>query len=138
MSVNAKLTNLANIIRSKTGSTEKLSLDEMATEVEGIKVGGSVETCALNIDNGIYLGNLLITYTTVDSNGNLVGARVYTRESSTEIQVACGTGLSIYDSSSQVFGADLTGGIEHLETIDSCLSFKVTASTSETLDITLT
>ena len=36
-----KLQAIANAIRSKTGKTEQLSLDNMVTEIEGIKTGGS-------------------------------------------------------------------------------------------------
>ena len=35
-----KLTNIANAIRGKTGGTDKLTLDEMATAIEGIESGG--------------------------------------------------------------------------------------------------
>ena len=35
-----KLTAIGNAIRGKTGSTEKLTLDEMATAIEGIESGG--------------------------------------------------------------------------------------------------
>lgn len=38
MSVNEKMTALANAIRSKTGKTGKLSLDNMAQEIENLKV----------------------------------------------------------------------------------------------------
>ena len=40
MSVNSKMTAIADAVRGKTGGTEKLTLDQMATEIEGIQVGG--------------------------------------------------------------------------------------------------
>lgn len=40
MALTDKLTAIANAIRSKTGGTEKLSLDGMATAINGITVGG--------------------------------------------------------------------------------------------------
>lgn len=40
MSVYEKMTALADAIRSKTGGTEKLTIDQMATEVNGLQVGG--------------------------------------------------------------------------------------------------
>lgn len=40
MSVNDKMTAIANAIRTKTGSTAKLSLDGMATAIAGITAGG--------------------------------------------------------------------------------------------------
>ena len=39
MSVNEKMTNIANAIREKTGETEKLTLDEMASEIATIESG---------------------------------------------------------------------------------------------------
>lgn len=41
MSVNEKMTAIANAIRSKTGTTDAMTLDEMATEITGISMGGS-------------------------------------------------------------------------------------------------
>ena len=38
MSVNEKMTNIANAIRHKTGGTDLLNLDQMAAEVEGLRV----------------------------------------------------------------------------------------------------
>ena len=38
-----KLQAIANAIRSKTGKTEQLSLDNMVTEIEGIQTGGGEE-----------------------------------------------------------------------------------------------
>lgn len=39
--INDKLTSIGDAIRSKTGGTEKLSLDEMATEIHKFDVGGT-------------------------------------------------------------------------------------------------
>lgn len=39
--INDKLTSIGDAIRSKTGGTEKLSLDEMATEIHKLDVGGT-------------------------------------------------------------------------------------------------
>lgn len=41
MSVHEKMTAIANAIRRKTGGTEPLTLDQMATEIDGISAGGS-------------------------------------------------------------------------------------------------
>lgn len=42
MALTDKLTAIADAIREKTGSTEKLALDGMATAIAGISTGGSV------------------------------------------------------------------------------------------------
>lgn len=44
MALIEKLTAIANAIRSKTGSTDPLSLDDMPTAIEGIKGGGGGST----------------------------------------------------------------------------------------------
>lgn len=41
MSVNSKLTAIAEAIRGKTGKADPLTLEQMATEIEGIEAGGS-------------------------------------------------------------------------------------------------
>ena len=40
MSVNEKMTTIADAIRAKTGKTDALTLDQMVTEIEGITTGG--------------------------------------------------------------------------------------------------
>lgn len=40
MALTDKLTAIGNAIRGKTGGTELLTLDEMATAIEGIESGG--------------------------------------------------------------------------------------------------
>ena len=52
--VNEKMTALADAIRTKSGVTGKLSLDDMKTAVDGIQVGsggsgGGVETCTVTL-----------------------------------------------------------------------------------------
>lgn len=43
MSVNSKMTAIADAIRTKTGGTDKLSLEGMATAIAGIETGGVAE-----------------------------------------------------------------------------------------------
>lgn len=43
MALTDKLTTIANAIRSKTGKSDALTLDQMVTEIEGISAGGSTE-----------------------------------------------------------------------------------------------
>ena len=40
MSVNEKMTAIANAIRGKTGGTDPLTLDQMAEAIAGIESGG--------------------------------------------------------------------------------------------------
>lgn len=44
MSVNSKLTAIAEAIRLKTGKADPLTLEQMATEIEGIEAGGGKPT----------------------------------------------------------------------------------------------
>jgi len=44
MALTDKLTAIANAIRGKTGGTESLTLDQMATEIERIKTGGGEDS----------------------------------------------------------------------------------------------
>lgn len=52
MSINSKMTAIADAIRGKTGKTEEMTLDQMATEITSIETGGSGENL---LD---YVGNL--------------------------------------------------------------------------------
>lgn len=52
MALTDKLTAIANAIRSKTGKTNTMTLDQMATEIEGIS-GGGIEPFELNLDSDI-------------------------------------------------------------------------------------
>ena len=49
MALTNKLTAIANAIREKTGSTNKLTLDEMPTAISNISSGGDIPAEALNI-----------------------------------------------------------------------------------------
>ena len=55
MSVYEKMTALADAIRSKTGGTEKLTIDQMATEVNGLQVGGDGEEWFNDGDTHIWI-----------------------------------------------------------------------------------
>lgn len=43
MALTDKLTAIANAIRSKTGETEKMTLDQMPTKIGGIETGGGID-----------------------------------------------------------------------------------------------
>ena len=49
--VNEKMTNIANKIRSKTGTTSALSLDKMVTEID-----------KLNMKSLVYVGDIAVDY----------------------------------------------------------------------------
>ena len=62
MALTDKLKVIADAIRSKTGSTESMTLDQMATEISNISAGGGVEE-----------PYILETY---NASGNLIGAEL--------------------------------------------------------------
>lgn len=51
-----KLTAIAAAIRTKTGGTDALTLDQMVTEIEGIEVGGTIATGSFTVaeDYAVY------------------------------------------------------------------------------------
>lgn len=58
MSVNEKMTAIADAIRAKTGGTTALTLDQMATEISGIQTGSAPVLTELSItENGEYTPN---------------------------------------------------------------------------------
>ena len=50
MALTEKLTGIADAIRGKTGKSEALTLDQMATEITGIETGGG------NMESGEFVG----------------------------------------------------------------------------------
>lgn len=73
MALTDKLKAIADAIRGKTGKTDTLTLDQMATEITDIQIGGdsgsSLETCAVNFFNNTSV-DVVIWYVTV-TNGNV-------------------------------------------------------------------
>ena len=71
MALTDKLKAIADAIRSKTGSTESMSLDGMATEISNISTGGSIEEPYV-IETYDSAGNLieaeLVGYTKIRNN----------------------------------------------------------------------
>ena len=49
MSINTKMTALANAIRSKTGLTDTLSIAEMTTAVSNIQIGGDIDLTGVTV-----------------------------------------------------------------------------------------
>ena len=62
MALTDKLTAIANAIRTKTGRTDSLTLDQMASEIDNIQSGGATEP---------YMEEVY------DSNGNLIDVVMY-------------------------------------------------------------
>ena len=62
MALTDKLTAIANAIRTKTGGTDSLTLDQMASEIDNIQSGGATEP---------YMEEVY------DSNGNLIDVVMY-------------------------------------------------------------
>lgn len=68
MALTDKLKTIADAIRSKTGSTEELTLDQMATEIEGISSGGgSASVAEKDVNFYDYDGTLLHSYTVAEA-----------------------------------------------------------------------
>lgn len=66
-----KLTAIANAIRSKTGSTDLMSLDDMPTAIEGIQSGGGATEPYIEEvfdDSGDLVGATLVGYTKIRNN----------------------------------------------------------------------
>ena len=49
-----KMTNAANLIRAKTGKTDKLSFDELITDFDQNDSSINVKTCTIDINNDAY------------------------------------------------------------------------------------
>lgn len=60
MSVNEKMTAIADAIRDKTGKTDTLTLDQMATEIAGIETGGGGITVD-DIASKLITGDIILT-----------------------------------------------------------------------------
>ena len=67
MSVNAKMTALADVVRAKTGRTDALTLDEMIESVEGIESGTNTSDATATADE-IFAGETAYT-----SDGKVTG-----------------------------------------------------------------
>lgn len=126
MSVNSKMTALANEIRELSGTTTNKSIDAMTSDVDAAnteiteqtdliaqittalegKTGSSgsidstIETCTVTFSStdGASTTMSLILYTTLDSDGNVVGATVKNQDitgSTVSITCVCNTGISV-------------------------------------------
>ena len=78
MSVNSKMTAIADAIRSKTGETGSLTLDEMADAIDGIEIG--VELPILTNEGSA--SDLLSGKQLIDQEGNIVTGAITTKTAS--------------------------------------------------------
>ena len=132
MSVNAKMKAIADAIRGKTGGTDALTLDQMATEIAGIETGGSLDTCAVNITANGGCTITRVVYITVDDSGNV--QTVYSKPSTTACSLRClcnsfvtvlCTGYSSYSNNK----------VEFIDNWNGVNFFKITATKDETAEI---
>lgn len=123
MSVNEKMTALADAIREKTGRTDTLTLDEMVTAIQEIEDGpgaGGIETCTVSL---VCIGKIVTLYYTDENmatNSIITAGTGFTQES---FLVPKNTILSYYSTSttgritpqngcSLLFGDATMGAIE--------------------------
>lgn len=78
MSVNSKMTALADAIRSKTGDTKKLSIDGMITSVNNIETGITLP----ELSNEGSSSDLLSGKELIDGEGNVITGTIATKTSS--------------------------------------------------------
>lgn len=74
-----KITAIADAIRAKTGKADVMTLEQMASEIEGISAGssvGAVETITLTINNSNWEGKVRYT----DKNYNFNELEIVTNE----------------------------------------------------------
>lgn len=57
MALTEKLTAIAVAIREKTGTEDKLTLDQMATAIAGIETGGGIESIPIKKGNNTFMDN---------------------------------------------------------------------------------
>jgi hypothetical protein len=86
MSVNSKMTAIANAVRAKTGKTGTLTLDQMAEEIAGLEVGsGSEETVEQATPSITVSSGGLITATSTQKAGKVAaGTKTATKQLSVQ------------------------------------------------------
>lgn len=103
LELNTKLTGIADAIRSKTGNSDKLTLDTMKAEIESIQTGGDGEQTIMTPPpyyNGVYkssTGKALsfqgYCSKTINTTANIIGYFTFSNTQSTTVNNA-----SLYDA----------------------------------------
>ena len=108
MSVNEKMTAIANAIRAKTGKTGSLTLDQMASDIASIEAGSenNTETCTVTIAPATTAIHI-ICYEKV-SNGAVTYAMTK-RNTSSNINITARCGSVMYILADYVKNASITG-----------------------------
>lgn len=75
MALTDKLTAIADAIRTKTGKTDGLTLEQMPAEIAGISGGAGVEECDVTLTgNNYFFGGAGFCYTTVGNDGEITSS----------------------------------------------------------------
>ena len=134
MALTDKLSAIANAIRSKTGGTDALTLDQMATEIAGIETGGGTpDTCTVNVTtSGLIVP--YISYTTVDDNGTIKQANVTPGGYQCTFKCLCNSAIAW----GAVYSSVVCDKMVHVHTVAQANIYFITAAKGEvaTLDIT--
>lgn len=75
MALTDKLTAIADAIRTKTGKTDGLTLEQMPAEIAGISGGAGVEECDVTLTgNNYFFEGAGFCYTTVGNDGEITSS----------------------------------------------------------------
>ena len=112
MALTDKLKAIANAIRGKTGETAEMTLDEMATAIEGISAGAETKMATVTLTNtaqamtGITISSSLICKYW---DGSAWASKSFSKSSPFVLEVPVGTILSVVisgnSSTSSSFGS---------------------------------
>ena len=144
MTINEKMTALADAIRAKSGRTDTLTLDEMTTAVQSIEVGsGGVDLPELT--NEGTAADLMLNKELIDSEGNKVtGTFTIATELATQdslisqIQTAlqgkaAGGGVELPTLNNPASASDILSGKEAIDSLGNVLTGTIATKTAANL-----